>query len=474
MFDVLRRLAGGIGEWCGRHLNGRVVLGLVIGVGLVALLVVTLWPSATVRPRPGGGMNEPQPVGVATAAKGDIDVILPALGTVTPLATATVTPQVSGQVMQVAFSEGQMVKKGDLLAIIDPRSYRAALGEAKGQLAKDQATFANAEITLKREKALYAAKAAAKADLDSAEAAFKQAQGTVKSDQASVDSAALKLEFTRVVAPISGRIGLRGVDVGNYVGAGQTTGIAVITQIDPMSVLFTISENSIGDIVVRMNEGAEIAVDAYDHPVVKKLASGRLTAMDSQISTTTGTVRMRAMFDNADGALFPNQFVNVKILVDTRRGQTVIPVTALQLGSQGTYVFVVKSDKTVTMRAVTPGVQDAARVAIVKGLNPGEVVVTDGADRLTDGATVSVPSGQTIAKVEAAESAREIKSVSADRRVLFRKLTPEEREQLHAMSPEVRKAWIEAHRAELMKRKDQPRPPGGGPGGPPGGGPPPP
>lgn len=476
---ALGRFVVGARAWSNRRLpGGEVVMWVALGLLLLVLFVWAIMPSQQMGLFGGGReMSEAQPVGVAVAQKSSIAVTLSALGTVTPLATATVTPQVSGQVIRVDFREGQMVRAGDVLAVIDPRTYKAALDEAKGTLAKDKAALANAMIEWKRQRALFAAKATSQQDLDSAEATAKQDAAAVKADEGTVASNAVKLEFTRVVSPISGRVGLRQVDLGNYVSAGQTTGIAVVAQMNPMSVLFAIPEDSVGDVMARLNAGAHLAVEVYDRSFTKKLSDGELQSVDSQVSTTTGTVKMRAMFDNEDGLLFPNQFVNVKIYVDTLENQVVVPVTAIQRGSQGAYVFVVKADHTVTMRIVTLGVQDGDRIAIAKGLNPGETVVTDGSDRLSEGATVTIPSGQKVEKVQAAESSGAVPG-QVDRRALFRKLTPAEHEKLHAMAPEERKAWIKAHRDELMKRKDQPRPPGGphgGPGGPHGGpgGPPP-
>ncbi|MGB8601544.1 MAG: efflux RND transporter periplasmic adaptor subunit [Rhizomicrobium sp.] len=457
--------------WSARRLpGGEVTMWVVVGMVCLGLFVWAMMPGSQAGLLGGPSANaDPQPVAVATARRGDIAVTLSALGTVTPLATATVTPQVSGQVMSVNFREGQMVRAGDLLAIIDPRSYQASLGQAKGTLAKDKAALANAMIELKRQRSLFAAKATSQQDLDSAEATAKQDAATVKADQASVDAAAINLGFTRVVSPISGRIGLRGVDVGNYVSAGQTTGIATVTQMNPMSVLFAVPEDTLSQVVARMNAGAKLPVEAYDRAMSRKIATGSLDAVDSQISTTTGTVKMRALFDNDDAALFPNQFVNIKLLVDTLHNQIVVPVTAIMRGSQGTYVFVVKADHTVAMRTVILGAQDVDNIAIAKGLNPGETVVTDGADRLSDGVTVSIPSGKQVADVAPAESAgpTAVRGPGGNH-ALFRKLTPDEREKLHAMSKDERDAWMKTHKDELMKRKDQPRGPGGrGPGGPP-------
>lgn len=466
---AVKSVINGARRWSARRLpGGEVTMWVVVGLVCLGLFVWVMTPGSQAGFGPNGPQSDPQPVGVAVAHRGDIAVTLSALGTVTPLATATVTPQVSGQVMSVNFREGQMVRAGDLLAVIDPRSYKASLAQAQGTLAKDKAALANAMVELKRQRALFAAKATSQQDLDSAEATAKQDAATVKADQGSVDAAAINLGFTRVVSPISGRIGLRGVDVGNYVSAGQSTGIATVAQMNPMSVLFAVPEDALSQVVVRLNAGAKLPVDAYDRAMSQKIATGTLDAVDSEISTTTGTVKMRAMFNNDNSALFPNQFVNVRLLVDTLHNLVIVPVTAIMRGSQGTYVFVVKADHTVTMRTVILGAQDADNIAIAKGLNPGETVVTDGADRLSDGVTVTIPSGKTVADVAPAESAGPAARGRGGNHALFRKLTPDEREKLHAMSKDERDAWMKSHKDELMKRKDQPRGPGGrGPGGPP-------
>lgn len=451
--------------WSARHLpGGEVTMWVVVALVVLALFVWLV--------RPGNSMfgpdseREARPVAVAVAKKGSIDITRSALGTVTPLATATVTPQVSGQIIRIDFREGDMVKAGQELAQIDPRTYQAALDKAKGTLANARATLANAQIELKRQQALAKANATSKQDLDSAVAAVQQDAGTVKADEAAVESAAVDLGFTKIVSPITGRIGLRGVDLGNYVSAGQSTGIAVVTQMQPMSVLFAIPEDSVQEILQRMNAGKKLVVDAYDRSFTKKLAEGLLVATDSEISTSTGTLKMRAQFDNSKFALFPNQFVNVKVHVETLKDRVLVPVTAIQRGSQGTYMFVVAPDKTVSMRTVTLGVQDADVVAVTKGLNPGETVVTDGADRLSDGTLVTIPSGQQVEKVQAADNAREV-DFASQRKVLMRKLTPPERDQLRQMKPDERNAWLKAHSKELMKRKNTMGPPRGGPGGPP-------
>ncbi len=396
---------GRVRAWTSRQSPGvKRVFWVVVGLVLLGLFIWWLLPGSTYR---AGfrGMGGPQPVGVAVAQRGPIDVTLNALGTVTPLATVTVRPQVSGQIIRFDFREGQMVKAGDLLAEIDPRPFQASLQQAQGQLARDSAALSNARIELKRQQALMAAKATSQQNLDNQFYTVKQDEGVVKSDQANVDNAAINLGYTKVTSPIAGRAGIRQVDVGNFVSAGQTSGIVVVTQLQPISVLFTIPEDNVQAVVARLNAGDDMPVEAWDRGQTNKLATGRLSAIDSQVDTTTGTVKMRAMFDNEDGVLFPAQFVNVKLLVNTLQNQVVIPAAAIQRGADSTFVFVVKADKTVSMRAVTTGVQQGDKIAVTKGLNAGETVVTDGADRLREGAEVTIPSGQKVQNVAPAEGA---------------------------------------------------------------------
>jgi membrane fusion protein, multidrug efflux system len=464
-FDPYGRRAAGmlaaLRGWCARNLpGGEKTLWIALSLVLLVLFIWWILPGEEQPGRGGfGGRGGPQPVGVATAAKGDIAVTLNALGTVTPLATVTVRPQVSGQIVRFAIEEGQMVKAGDLLAEIDPRSYRAAQMQAQGQLARDAASLANARLDLMRQQALYAAKATSQQALDTQGALVRQYEGAVMADRASLDAASINLGFARVTSPVAGRVGIRQVDVGNFVGAGQTGGLVVVAQLEPISVLFTVPEDNVGDIVSRMNAGERPVVEVYDRGQTAKIATGRLSAVDTQVDTTTGTVKMRAMFDNANGELFPNQFVNVRLLVSTLRRQVTIPAAAVQRGAEGTFVFVVKADKTVAMRTVMIGVQQDDRVAVVKGLNAGETVVTDGADRLHDGSEVTIPSGQKVAKVAPAQNATEIpKTARSGRRggtfALFRKLTPEEHTQVCAMSREDRRDWLMSRKDELMKRPD--------------------
>ncbi|MDE2183219.1 MAG: MdtA/MuxA family multidrug efflux RND transporter periplasmic adaptor subunit [Alphaproteobacteria bacterium] len=403
--DALRGVRG----WSSRHLPGG-ERTLWVAVGLI-LLVIFIW---TILPGdqaggPGFRQNGPQPVGVAKAVRGDIDITLNALGTVTPLATVTVRPQVSGQLLRIDFQEGQLVKAGDLLAEIDPRSFQAALDQARGQLARDTAALNNAELDLKRDQALYAQKAVSQQVLDTQTALVKQDQGVVMADKAAAETAAINLGYTRIVSPVAGRVGIRQVDIGNYVTSGQTTGIVVVTQLEPMSVLFSIPEDNVGEVVTRLRAGDTLRADAYDRSQAEKLATGKLSAVDTQIDTTTGTVKLRALFDNTDGALFPNQFVNIRLLVRTDRNQVVVPAAAIQRGAEGIYVYVITPQNTAMMRTITLGPQQDDRVAVLKGLNPGEIVVTDGADRLSDGAEVTIPSGpKADASVVAAQNATAI------------------------------------------------------------------
>jgi multidrug efflux system membrane fusion protein len=403
-FDQAGTYAGRATRWGNAHLPGGALL-LWTALGLI-LLVLLLW---AIRPgeqmqRPGrgfGGLRGPMPVGVAQAAKGDVAIRLNALGTVTPLATVTVRPQVSGQILRFNFTEGQMVKQGDLLAEIDPRTFRAQYDQAKGQLERDKATLANAQLDLKRQQDLFKANATSQQALATQQALVRSTAATVKADQAGVEAAAINLSYTRITAPVAGRAGLRQVDVGNLVQAGQTNGVVVITQLAPISVLFSLPEDNISDVMRRVRAGATLSVDAYDRGQTTKLATGTLATVDNVIDPTTGTVKLRAMFDNANAELFPNQFVNVRLLVDTEKGRTVVPASAIERGAQGAFVYVVQKDMTAAMRSVTLGAQDGDRVAVLKGLNPGETVVTDGADRLSDGADVTIPKGT---KVDASKA----------------------------------------------------------------------
>jgi multidrug efflux system membrane fusion protein len=383
---------GRVVRWSQAHVPG----GQWVLWGLLALVLIGALTWAVMRsaqPARNRALGGPMPVGVAGVAKGDIAIKLNALGTVTSLATVTVRPQVSGAILKFDFQEGQMVKANDVLAEIDPRPFRAAYDQVVGAMNRDQATLANAQVDLKRDQALYAQKAVSQQVLDTQAALVRSTAATVKADKAAVEGAAINLQFTRITSPVAGRVGLRQVDVGNLVQAGQTNGVVVVTQLQPISVLFALPEDDISDIMGRIRSGATLSVEAYDRGQTVKIAQGALATVDNVIDPTTGTVKLRAMFDNTSGELFPSQFVNIRLLVNTLQNQTWVPAAAVERGSQGSFVYVVQPDSTVKMRTVTLGPQDGDHVAILKGLNPGEVVVTDGADRLSDGADVIVPKG---------------------------------------------------------------------------------
>ncbi|HWD29617.1 MAG TPA: efflux RND transporter periplasmic adaptor subunit [Rhizomicrobium sp.] len=376
--------------WWGSLTRGRRWLWLLLGLILIGLVTWRVVWVASQSDKPGGrfGAGGAQAVGVASASSGDMDITLNALGTVTPLATVTVRPQVSGTIVKFYFTEGQMVKTGDVLAQIDPRPFQAALDQAKGTLARDQANLNNAIIDQTRYAQLNAQKAISQQQYATQVALVQSDRGVVESDQGAVKTAAINLGFARITSPVDGRVGIRQVDIGNIVSSGQTNGIVVVTQEQPISVLFSLPEDNIGDVNGRLTAGAKLTTYAYDRGQTTLLATGTLQALDSQIDTTTGTVKARAMFDNSDGKLFPNQFVNVRLLVNTLHDQTLVPVAAVQRGAEGSYVFVVQPDKTVAQRTVTLGPGNATQVSITQGLKPGDTVVVDGADRLRDGASV--------------------------------------------------------------------------------------
>ncbi|HYM71912.1 MAG TPA: MdtA/MuxA family multidrug efflux RND transporter periplasmic adaptor subunit [Stellaceae bacterium] len=335
----------------------------------------------------------PMPVGTATVEKGDMPVIVNALGTVTPLAMVTMRTQIAGQLTEVAFKEGQMVSKGDFLAQVDPRPYQAALAQAEGQLAKDKAALAGAEVDLARYEKLVAQNSIARQQLDTQRATVAQNRGTVQADQAQVDTQKLNLVYAHIVAPVSGRVGLRQVDPGNYVQTSDTNGIVVITQLQPISVIFTLPEDGLQAVLKQVHAGKTLQAVAFDRTGATEIETGQLATIDNQIDTTTGTVKLRATFANAAFDLFPNQFVNIKLRVDVLQNASIVPSSAIQRGAPGTFVYLVKPDNTVTAQAVTLGPNEGEKVAVVKGLDPGQIIVTDGADRLKEGAKVQVTEG---------------------------------------------------------------------------------
>jgi multidrug efflux system membrane fusion protein len=355
---------------------------------------------------PGGAGGAPMPVGVATVTKADVPVIYDALGTVTPIATVVVHSQINGTLTQVAFREGQMVKAGDFLAQVDPRPYQAALESAQGALARDQALLKEAQIDLARYQGLAAENSIATQQVDTQQSLVHQYEGTVKADQAQVDMQDLNLTYAHITAPVSGRVGLRQVDVGNYVTTSDANGVVVITQLEPISVVFSLPEDDMPAILARQRSNAALPAAAYDRSQTTQLAAGKLSAVDNQVDVATGTVKLRALFDNKEHTLFPNQFVNVGLTADVLHDALVMPVPAIQRGAQGTFVYVVKPDDTVAVQTVTLGTQDGQRVVVLKGLSPGQQVVTDGADRLRDGAQVTVPSATTVAAPAAATHAK--------------------------------------------------------------------
>ncbi len=365
------------------------------GAGLAALVVVGLWIAL----RPGSrapSTTPPLPVVAAPAATGTMPVIYTALGTVTPLASVTVRTQISGQLVAVGFTEGQEVKAGDFLAQIDPRPYQAALDQAEGQLARDQAQLAGARVDLARYAILMKQDSIAKQTYDDQAATVHQLEGTVKLDQATVETAQVNLAYSHIVAPVAGRVGLRQVDPGNYVTPADTNGLVVLNQMRPISVLFALPEDDLEAVLKGSRGGAKLLVGAYDRTGVTKLADGTLQSIDNTINTSTGTFQLRAAFANADESLFPNQFVNVQITVDVLKNVIVIPGAAIQRGAPGTFVFVVNKDDTVSVRPVSLGPSTADRVAVTKGLQAGDSVVVDGADKLKDGTKVVLRPASTI------------------------------------------------------------------------------
>ena len=376
------------------RLRGLVILGIIVVLGLG---VGWYWWSHHAAKTSGNAgaaraaQTAPQPVGAATIDTGDIRIILNELGTVTSLDTVTVQTQINGQLTEVGFHEGQAVKKGDFLVQIDPRPYQAALEQAQGTLTRDQGLLAQAQTNLKRFQTLGRQDSIAQQQVDDQRFLVAQDIGVVQTDQGVVDNAQLNLAYCHIVSPVDGQVGLRQVDPGNYVQTNSTTGIVVITQMQPISVLFSVPEDNLPDIIQRLHTGATLSVEAYDRANTRKLATGQLTTLDNQIDTTTGTLKLRATFANPDELLYPNQFVNARLLVNTMQGTVRVPVPAVQRGEPGTFVYVINADNTVSVRAVKLGPTDGAYTAVLSGLQVGEKVVTDGTDRLRDGAKITIP-----------------------------------------------------------------------------------
>jgi multidrug efflux system membrane fusion protein len=359
-----------------------VVIG-VIGIGWFYIQHDRATPS-----RPAGAVAIP--VTAATITKGDVDITLDALGTVTSLATVTVISQINGQVMRVAYTEGQEVKKGDLLVEIDSRPFQLALAQAQGALQRDEALLQNAELDLKRFQDLAKTNAIPRQQLDTQTSLVLQDRGNVISDQAQIETQQLNIAYCHIVAPVDGRVGLRLVDEGNYVTPSLTTGLVVMTQLKPITVIFPVAEDYLPQIVKRLRTGAILPVTAFDRSASIKLSEGELRSLDSQINTTTGTLNLRAEFANEDENLFPNQFVNARLRIDVLHDAVVAPTSAIQRGAPGTFVYLVRPDRTVMIQPITLGPTSGDRVAVQSGLSVGDKVVTDGADRLRNGTRVSL------------------------------------------------------------------------------------
>jgi multidrug efflux system membrane fusion protein len=375
--------------------SGRGRWRWLIYLMLLALIGIGVWRFAAPQ-----GSNEkhagpePQTVGAAKIVVGDIDETLTGLGTVTPLATITVQTQISGQLTEVGFREGQMVHKDDFLAQIDPRPYQAALDQAEGTLIHDQGLLDQAESDLARYQKLGKEDSIAQQQVADQQFVVQQDRGTVKEDQAAIETAKLNLVYCHITAPITGRVGLRLVDPGNYVQTSSPTGLVVLAQTEPISVIFVLPEDAIQDVWGEVRSGKTLTVTAYNRADDKLIATGTLESVDNLIDTTTGTIKLRASFPNTDEALFPNQFVNARLLVRTIAGATIAPVAAIQHGAPGTFVFLVKPDGDVAVQKVTTGVANGDRIQIVSGLKADDVVVVDGADRLRDGSKVRISADQ--------------------------------------------------------------------------------
>ena len=387
----------------------------------------------------GGDPSRAQPVAVVAAKKGDINVAQTALGTVTALKTATVRPRVDGLLQNVLFTEGQVVKAGEVLAQIDPVPFQVALSQAEGNLAKDAATLNNARLDLERYRTLLKQDSIATQQVDQQAALVKQLEGQVKVDQAQVDNAKLQLSYASITAPIGGQLGLRQVDPGNMVRASDTNGIAVITQVDPITVLFTIPQDTLPRVQARMKKNDRPTVQAWDREQKAQLAAGTLLSIDNQIDVATGTVKLKAQFANTDSKLFPNQFVNVRMVVDVVRDTIVIPTAALQRDNQGTIVYTVTQDNTVAVKRVKAGPTDGEAMSVESGLQEGERVVVDGVDRIREGAKVEVvqpgvtPGTRPPAEGKSGGGRERLQNMTPEQREAFKKkmeaMTPEQREE---------------------------------------------
>ncbi len=382
-----------------RSIVRRSPIAILLGLTIVALLGYAsyriLWPQEQSRQRTGRGLAAGvQPVGVATVARGDIKIVRNALGAVTPIANVIVKTQLNGYLTEVAFKEGQVVQRGDFLAQIDPRPYEVLKQQYEGQLLRDQGFLEQARADLRRYNILMKTDSIARQQAENQVWVVKQYEGSVKSDQALVDNQALNLTYAHVVAPVSGRVGLRQVDAGNYVTTGDANGIVLITQLDPISVIFSLSEDYLPEIAAGLKAGGALQVTALDRANVNTLAVGRLNTLDNSIDTTTGMVKARAEFENKDNKLYPNQFVNVQLLVNVNKNVVTMPAAAIQTGANGSFVYLVKADNKVAVQPIVVGVSDKGMVEVKSGVNEGDQVVIDGADRLRDGAEIRITEGK--------------------------------------------------------------------------------
>jgi membrane fusion protein, multidrug efflux system len=375
------------------------VLIVVAACAALALLAWLLTPKGTHAPSGRFASSGPMPVVTAAARTGSMPITLIGLGAVTPLATVTVQSQISGQIMEIKFKEGQHVKEGDPLIQIDPRPYQVALEQAQGALVRDQALLDNSRIDLKRYETLWSQDSIAEQQLATQKSLVVQYEGNVKTDKAQIDAAKLNLVYCHITSPIAGKIGLQQVNVGNYVTPAEPNGLVVITQLQPITVVFTLPEDNIPELLTQLRANKTLPVTAWDRSSTHQLASGTLQSVDSQIDPTTGTIRLKASFPNTDEVLFPQQFVNIVLLLNTLESATLVPEAAIQRGAPGTFVYVVNADQTVSVRPVTLGPGDPTDVSIKQGLKPGDQVVIDGADKLRDGAKVQLrhPTGTAVA-----------------------------------------------------------------------------
>jgi len=367
----------------------RIILWIAVLI-ILALVVWLTWSHFTGKKKAPAGPPKIT-ITTASATQGNIGVYLDAIGTVTPVYTDSITSQVNGLVVAVHFTEGQLVRKGDPLIDIDARQYEATLLQAQGALERDQNVLAQAQMDLERYRTAWARNAIAKQILDDQEKLVLQDEGTVKNDQGTVQFDQVQVEYCHITAPIAGRVGLRLVDPGNVVQSGGSTTLAVITQMEPITVVFTIPEDDLGPVEARLRKGARLTVDSFDRAAQKKIASGKLLTIDNQIDTTTGTVKGRSVFTNKDDALFPNQFVNTRLLVNTLQGVTLVPSSAIQQNGQASFVYVIQNN-VAHMRSVKPGVTDAG-LTQVDSINPGDVVANSSFDKLQDNTTVVVSNG---------------------------------------------------------------------------------